>query len=145
MKHRLDELYLSYNLHITDYNNLKELVKSRGKNHEENARIMREFSEDNNKLADDNNRLKDKVHQLETEQAVHKVILSQFTETTNGLRLDLKKMGDKIVAEMAAIRTSLTKTQTRDTTIIWVFKTVFYLACFAATVIGIVKYIKGIA
>ncbi len=145
MKHRLDELYLSYNLHITDYNNLKELVKSRGKTHEENARIMREFAADNNKLADDNSKLKDKVHELETEQAVHKVILSQFTEITTGLRTDLKQMGDKIVTEMSAIRVSIIQTQTRDTTIMWAFKTVFYLTCFAATVIGILKYIKGIA
>lgn len=133
---KLDKLEAKLDNHIVLFN-------ARGKNHEDNARAMLEFTQDNNRLSDDNLKLREEVNLLKTEQAVHKVVLNQFGDITKELKVELRALGDKIVAEMSSIKTSITTSSTRETTIMWVGKVLFHMAALAGTLVGILKYIES--
>lgn len=93
MKVRLDSLE----------SNLTKLIDrfdARTITHEENAKTMSEFCVDNN-------RLRLELAELKTEQAVNKTIVTQYAELTKELKIELRGLGDKIVAEMASIKMSL--------------------------------------
>jgi len=118
----------------TSHNDLKIRFEARGKNHEENARAMREFAELSNKLMD-------KVGTLEKEQAIHNIVLEQFGDASK----KLEQAVDKLVEAVQEIKASFISNASRETTIRWIARITFQMIVLAGTIsgtlIGIFNYI----
>ena len=124
MKARLDSLE----------DNLKKLIDrfdARTLTHEENAKTMNEF-------CIDNNRLRLEIAELKTEQAVNKTIVTQYAELTKELKIELRGLGDKIVAEMASIKTSLAISSDGRLTKRWWIERILQAGTWAAVLLTII-------
>lgn len=137
---RIEILERKFDEHTAAFHNLVDRFEARGKNHEDNARMMRLFAEDYNKISIEKEKLKEELHLVKVEQATHAFTLRQVGE----MQKDFKELGSKLINEVSEIKNYITKAVTRDTTAMQIGKFLLQLVgigcTVAVTAIGVAKY-----